>query len=48
MRAQKDKIWCLDLFPTATRKAEQIWKKEKYLELIYPKEEERNSLENKR
>jgi len=45
MRAQKDRFWYLDLLPTATRKAERIWKKEKYLELIYPEEEEVNSVE---
>ena len=45
MRAQKDRFWYLDLLPTATRKAERIWKKEKHLELIYPEEEEVNSVE---
>jgi len=45
MRAQKDRFWYLDLLPTATRKAERIWKKEKHLEMIYPEEEEMSSLE---
>jgi len=45
VHAQKDKFWYLDLLPTTTRKAEQIWKKEKYLELIYPKGEAMGSVE---
>jgi len=45
MRAQQDKFWYLDLLPTATRKAERIWKKEKYLELIYPEEKEMSNEE---
>jgi len=45
MRTQKDKFWYLDLLPMATRKAERIWKKEKYLELIYPEEKEMSNEE---
>jgi len=45
IRAQKDKFWCLDLLPTATRKAERIWKKEKHLELVHPEEEEMSNAE---
>ena len=45
MSARKDRFWYLDLLPTATKKAERIWRKEKYLELIYPEEEEMSSLE---
>jgi len=45
LRAHEDKFWYLELQPMATKKAERIWKKEKYLELIYPEGDKMGSVE---
>jgi len=45
LRSQKEKYWYLELLPTSTKGAQRIWKKEKYLELVYLERDEVSSKE---